>query len=92
MNEPQLKALGEKFGTNNEKLKILSVRDYLSIQLSMSKKNNDDIFSEIAKQKIIGVDIKDNRAIARIENGMELVFVKDGRYWKFDMDELSSKN
>jgi len=92
MNKPQLKALGEKFGTNNEKLKILSVRDYLSIQLFMSKNNSDDIFSQIAKQKIIGVDIKDNRAIARIENGMEIVFVKEGRYWKFDIDELSSKN
>lgn len=92
MNYPQLKALGEKFGTNIEKLKNLSVGDYLSIQLTMGKNNSDDIFSEIAKQKIIGVDIKDNMAIARIENGMELVFVKEGRYWKFDIDELSSKN
>lgn len=92
MNEPQLKALGEKLGASAERLKSLSVKDYLSIQLSMSKNNSDDIFSQIIKQKIIGVDIKDNRAIARIANGMELVFAKEGRYWKFDMDELSSKN
>ena len=46
------------------------------------------MMEEILKYKIIGVDIVKEKAVVRLENGMELVFVKEGGYWKFNMQEL----
>lgn len=91
MNESQLKALSERFNANIDNLKNLSIKDYLSMQISQSKKSGS-ILKEITKHKIIGIDEKDTEAVVRIENGMEIYFVKEGPYWKFDMEELSSKN
>jgi hypothetical protein len=91
MNETQLRALAKKFNTDADSLKNLSVKDYIIIQIYTGKLIEDDLFKEIVKNKIIGVDIKDRTGVARLENGMELAFVKEGPYWKFDMEELSSK-
>ena len=90
MNDTQLKALSKKFNTMPESLKNLSVRDYLNIQLSIGRTAENDLSKEILKSGIIGVDVEDRKAVARLENGMKLVFVKEGSYWKFDMEELSS--
>lgn len=91
MPDFQLEALGKSFNTNADTLRNLSVKDYLSLQLSLSNKIGEDTFKEITNYNIVGIDQKDSIANVRIENGMELVFVKEGPYWKFDMDELSSK-
>jgi hypothetical protein len=90
MNESQLKALGKKFNTDPARLKKLSVRDYLTLQFSQPDKSRD-ILKIITDQKITGVDINGSNSVARLENGMEISYVKEGRYWKFDMEELSSK-
>jgi hypothetical protein len=92
MNESQLKAFSKKFNTGIDGLKNLSIKDYLNIQFSIAKTTEGDLIKEIVENKIIGVDIKDRKAVARLENGMELIFVKEGSYWKLDMEELSSKD
>jgi hypothetical protein len=92
MNDSQLKALANKFSTNADSLKSLSIKDYITIQLHTGKSIEDDLFKEIVKNKIIGIDIKDRAGVARLENGMELTFVKEGSFWKFDMEELSFRN
>ncbi|MBN2400896.1 MAG: hypothetical protein JXN64_00710 [Spirochaetes bacterium] len=91
MNDSQLKALSKKFNTSVDGLRNLSIKDYLNIQLFIATMTEDDLFREILKHKIIGVDVRDRTAVVRVENGMELNFVKEGRYWKFDLEELSSK-
>jgi hypothetical protein len=92
MPDSQLEALARSFNTDAVTLKRLSVKDYLTLQLSLSNRISEDIFKEIIKNDIVGIDQKDSTANIRIENGMELVFVKEGPYWKFDMEELSSEN
>jgi hypothetical protein len=92
MNESQLNAFSKKFNTGIDGLKNLSIRDYLNIQFAIGNMTEGDLIKEIVKNKIIGVDIKDRKAVARLENGMELIFVKEGSYWKLDMEELSSKD
>jgi hypothetical protein len=92
MNEFQLKAISKKFNTSIDGLKNLSIKNYLDIQLFIAKPIENDLSKEIIKNKIIGVDINDKKAVARLENGMRLNFVKEGPYWKFDMEELSVKN
>ena len=86
MNDNQLTALSKRYGVNTERIKRLSVKDYISIQLSIGKDIGDDVNREISKYSIIGIDIKGKRATVRVENGMELSFVKEGPYWKFDME------
>ncbi len=90
MDKSQLNALGKKFNKDADSLKNISVRDYLNIQISIGKTTEDDLLREITKYKITGVDTGNGKASARLENGMELAFVKEGPYWKFDMEELSS--
>ena len=92
MPDFQLKALSESFNTDVNTMRNLTVKDYLALQLSLGNRIGEDTFKEIAKYNIVGIDRNDAKANVRIENGMELVFVKEGPYWKFDMSELSSKD
>ncbi|MFH0976717.1 MAG: hypothetical protein V1874_13115 [Spirochaetota bacterium] len=92
MEESQLKALGKKFNVEPGKLKNLSVIDFLSIQISTEVNNEKDALKDTLKQKLAGVDNKEGKAVVRTENGVELLFVKENGSWKFDMEELSSKN
>ncbi|MBN2040850.1 MAG: hypothetical protein JW864_12475 [Spirochaetes bacterium] len=92
MPDSQLEALGRSFSTDAASLKNLTVKNYLALQMSLSKKISEDIFKEIIKNDIVGIDQYDSTANVRMENGMELIFVKEGPYWKFDMEELSSEN
>lgn len=92
MPDFQLRALGDSFGTDADTLRNLSVKEYLSLQLSLGNRIGEETFKEIIKYNITGIDKKESQAIVRIENGMEFVFIKEGPYWKFDMEELSSEN
>lgn len=88
MNEIQLKSLSERFGVTVDEMKKLDVINYMALQLKVGEKIGEDMMEEILKYKIIGVDIVKEKAVVRLENGMELVFVKEGGYWKFNMQEL----
>lgn len=86
MDGRQLESLSKKFGVPPERLKNLSVRDYCALTLSWDRNRN--IIGAATVQKIVGINREGNRATIRVENGMELVFVKEGPYWKFDMTGL----
>ena len=90
MNEEQLKALGKKFKVTAGTLKNLSVKEFLNLQLLIAKTNEDDLSGVIVTSKMTGVDINNRKAVVRLDNGMELTFVKEGPYWKYDIEELSS--
>ena len=68
-------------------MKKLSVKDYIAIQLSIGQDIGDDVIRKMSTHKIIGIDVKGKKATIRVENGMELGFVKEGPYWKFDMEQ-----
>jgi hypothetical protein len=89
MDASQLGALAKKFNINADMIKNISIKDYLNIQISIGKTVENDFLNEITKYKIIGVDINNGKAVGRLENGMELAFVKEGGFWKFDLEELS---
>lgn len=90
MDEFQLKSLSARFGATVEEIKNLSAEDYMDIQFSTGEKLGDDALNEIIKYKIISVEKNKagDRAVVKVENGMELVFVKEGGYWKFSMEDL----
>jgi len=86
MEDRQLGSLSKKFGVSPERLKNLSVRDYCTLTLSLDR--NRSIIGTATRHNIVGINREGNRATIRVENGMELVFVKEGPYWKFDMTGL----
>ena len=88
MDEIQLRTLSHRFGVKEEKMKSLSTEDYISLNLSQRDGISRDILKDITRYKIIGIDKEEDIAVIRVENGMELFFVKEGVYWKFDMKEL----
>jgi len=83
MDERQLDALSEKFKVSPERLKKLSVRDYCALTLSPGRGSN--VIGTATARAVVGIDRKGPRAVIRVDNGMELPFVKEGPYWKFDM-------
>jgi hypothetical protein len=86
MGDRQLESLSGKFGLPAERLRRLSVRDYCAIILSFERGRN--AVAVAIKYNIVGVDRDGSLAVVRVENGMELTFVKEGPYWKFDMAGL----
>ena len=85
LNDTQLRVFAVKFGVSAHRLKNLTPREYISIQLSAGEKAGEDVIREITGYRIIGKDIRGNRATIRVENGMELNFVREGPYWKCDI-------
>ncbi|OHD66344.1 MAG: hypothetical protein A2176_07635 [Spirochaetes bacterium RBG_13_51_14] len=86
MDERQLESLSKKFGVPAAKLRSLSVRDYCALSLAVGR--DKSAIGAATRYEIVGVHRKGRRAVVRVENGMELAFVKEGPYWKFDMDGL----
>lgn len=86
MGDRQLKALSDKFGVAPERLRGLSVRDYCALVLALDR--GKSVIGAATARPIVGINRSGGRATVRVENGMELVFVKEGPYWKFDMAGL----
>jgi hypothetical protein len=84
MEDRQLEALSKKYGMPAEKLRRLGVADYCAIILVEDR----GLTGAVAAGKMIGVNRDGNRASVRLENGMDLNFVREGPYWKFDLTAL----
>lgn len=86
MNNRQIKSLSVLYGIPEEKFKKLTVREYLNLMLAVERDRN--VIGVVTSNRIVGINRDGNRAIVRVGNGMELAFIKEGPYWKFDMTEL----
>lgn len=84
MREKQQKSLARHFDIPVNKIQNLSVKDY--IQFFLLK----DINRIIKKQDmhVERINRKNNQAVVYIKNGIELKFVKEGPYWKFDLTDF----
>ncbi len=86
MDDRQIKSLSMQYGIPEAKLKRLSVREYLKLRFAMER--GKEVIGAITSQGILGINRAGGRAVVRVRNGMELTFIKEGPYWKFDMTEL----
>jgi hypothetical protein len=86
MDAGQLRTLSMVYGVPEEKLRKMTVKDYCSLLLKKGLSGN--VIMEAASRKMVGVRKEGKRATVRVDNGMELYFIKEGPYWKFDMGEL----
>ncbi len=86
MDGAQAEALASHLDIPADTVRDLSPAEYVLLQLRLGKRFNEDIIREASSLKIIGTDVKGDRASIRVENGMELFFVKEGPYWKFELE------
>lgn len=77
-------SFSKKLGLNNRKLANLSVEDFILIQLKLNKIHNSDIYTAF-NTNIVSIKEYKNKAIVQTENNIELLFVKNGPYWLFDL-------
>ncbi len=87
MGEEQQKALATRLEIPVKRLKKLTPEEYLALQFELGKKLNEDAVREAVSYKIAGVRMQNDRAVIRVENGMELVFVREEQSWKFDLGD-----
>ncbi len=87
MDDVRLRTLAMRFGVTVDRLRDMTVRDFLSLELMLGKKIGEDTLADLTRYEIIGKDVKGNRAVLRTENGMEIIFVKEGPYWKLDLED-----
>ncbi len=87
MNERQRDKMAEQFGVSAEQLKNLSPAAYLALQVRLARVRNEDAMGRALGSGILKSEINDARAVLTAQNGMQLSFVKEGPYWKFDMTD-----
>ncbi len=79
-------SLSKGLGVPAGRLRSLTVRDYCALMLRVDRERN--AFIAATRHPVVAVNRKGNMAIVRVRNGMELHFVREGPYWKFDMTLL----
>lgn len=83
----QREKLAERLGVGAEQLSRLSPAAYLGMQIRLARALNDDALGKALDSGILKCEIRDAGAVLTAQNGMELTFVKEGPYWKFDMTD-----
>jgi hypothetical protein len=86
MSDEQLQSLSGVLGVEAGKLRNITIKEYIAVQMAAGKKSGGDSVRELLNYKIVGSNINGNTATVRAENGMELSFEKDGPYWKYEME------
>jgi hypothetical protein len=82
MDEKQKKALSERYGFPIDRMKKMGFTDYISLSLKIEGESG--YVKKALSHELISVDREGSTAFARMANGMELTFVREGPYWKFD--------
>lgn len=86
MRSDQLAVLSVKYGYPSEKLLNLKTTD--SAALYFFSDTTGIKLGRYFKEGIVSVDIRGSRALIKTESGIELNFVREGPYWKFDLSDL----
>lgn len=86
MDERQATAVAARYGVKPERLRRLSAADFMTV--SLAAEGGSNIYKQAASQRLVGIERQGTRAVARLENGMFLSFIKEGPYWKLDLEGL----
>ncbi len=86
MRSDQIATLSEKYGYPVETVKNLKHSD--SVALYFFSETADIKLGKYFTEKVISMDVQGSRARLKTESGIELDFLREGPYWKYDMSEL----
>ncbi len=83
MREDRRQALADYYGVASLRKKQITPEDCLLVHFSMERKS--PAVSRAVRHRIIDIERNGTAATVRVENGMDLRFVREGPYWKFDL-------
>lgn len=86
MSNQQLEIISVKYGYSVDKLRNLKISD--SVSLYFFSEQTGIKLSRYFKENIVSTDIRGSRASVKTGSGIELEFLREGPYWKFDMSRL----
>lgn len=87
MGPAQRASLAEHMGVPLERLEGLTRKDYIALQIEFGALHGNDPLRRARRQRIVATRVDGARALVLLENGMELDFVREGPYWRFDARE-----
>ena len=85
MDKGQLVSVAASYKLSSNKLARLSVDDFLKIYIV---KGRDSIFEKIIEAYPLRIKKNANVAELFLNNGISVFFVKEGPYWKFNIDSI----
>ena len=86
MRSDQLAVVSEKYGYSQDKIKNLKTSDSVALYFFSDAVNIK--LGKYFKEKIVSIDIHGSDARVKTESGIQLDFVREGPYWKFDISDL----
>lgn len=86
MRSDQLTILSARYGFAVERLGNIKFSD--AVFLYFFSDVTEVKLNSFFKENIVSIDISGGKAIVKTESGVELDFLREGPYWKFDMSNL----
>lgn len=86
MTVSQLENLADKYGYTAEKLRNLKTSD--AVALYFFSDTTGVNLARYFNERVVSVDIDGNMSSVKTESGVELIFLREGPYWKFDLSDL----
>lgn len=86
MPETQRESLARYYGITEGRLAGLRPGDYMDIVLSRDDDRN--FLYQAFSSPLLSIDRKGNDAYIRFQNGISLLLVREGPYWKLDIREF----
>jgi len=83
MSQGQAEYIAGRLNADPQRIKGMTLKEYLYFYLKSREMSGT--LREAVMSRPVTVDKGDGRAVIRVDNGMELHFLKEGPYWKFDL-------
>ncbi len=85
-NDAQVQAVSRRFRIPPDRVRSMTVEDYLFIM--MRDRTGRNMLKRALASRITGTSRGERTALVKTASGIDLVFVREGPYWKLDLTDL----
>ncbi|HOO71663.1 MAG TPA: hypothetical protein PK926_07865 [Spirochaetota bacterium] len=85
MQPEQLESVARYYNTSPDTMRSLKPSDYVSLVLARDYGNNT--LRQAVASPLLDIERRGNTAAIKLQNGMNLLFVREGPYWKFQLKD-----
>ena len=85
MPPEQLESVARYYKTSPDTMRNLKPTDYVSLVLARDYGNNT--LKQAVASPLLDIERTGNNAAIKLQNGMKLLFVREGPYWKFQLKD-----
>lgn len=86
MSQDQAASLAARYGLPEQRLRSMTTRDGVILLMFLDPERNS--LARALKSNPVSHARRDKAMVFRMANGTDLVFVREGPYWKLDMTDL----